>query len=313
MQQDMRYIYEVYKEGSFSKAAQKLYLTQPTLSIAIRKIEEQYGMPLFDRSTKPLKLTDAGALYIQKIKEIMALEEELACQINDLSSLKSGHIRIGGTQYFNSYVLPSVLEQFALQYPGVRIELREDTSAGIGQLLSDGSVDLMFSVNDMDESLFDLKPVFKDELLLAVPGQFPVNGPLVSYALTRGQIMKNLHLVKDCPCVPLNAFCDTPFLVLTEGNNLHKRALLICKEAGFVPKIHMEIEQLVTSYHLAGAGLGAAFATSLLIKGSIDYGLSYYKIKSDHASRSFNAVVKKSSYTSRAVQAFIGIVERTYA
>lgn len=68
MQQDFKYIYQLYLDGSFSKAAENLYLTQPALSIAIQKIEASMGMPLFDRSKRPLKLTQAGEIYIQAIK-----------------------------------------------------------------------------------------------------------------------------------------------------------------------------------------------------------------------------------------------------
>ena len=70
MQQDMKYIYQVYEEGSFSRAAQRLYMTQPALSIAVQKVEESIGMPLFDRSRRPLKLTAAGQIYIDAVKKM---------------------------------------------------------------------------------------------------------------------------------------------------------------------------------------------------------------------------------------------------
>lgn len=77
MEQELKYIYTVYEKGSFSKAARALYLTQPALSIAVQKAEEKIGMPLFDRSQKPLKLTPAGEVYIEKIRQIRQLEDEL--------------------------------------------------------------------------------------------------------------------------------------------------------------------------------------------------------------------------------------------
>jgi len=76
MKQEMQYIYQVYQSGSFSKAAQALYLTQPALSIAIQKVEAEIGMPLFIRDKKPLELTDAGKVYIEKVKEILHLPGE---------------------------------------------------------------------------------------------------------------------------------------------------------------------------------------------------------------------------------------------
>lgn len=112
MQQEMKYIYTVYQKGSFSKAAESLYMTQPALSISIQKVETEIGMPLFNRDKKPLELTEAGKLYIEKIRQIMHLENELAQQLGDLTSLKTGNLRVGGSHYFNSYILPPVIADF---------------------------------------------------------------------------------------------------------------------------------------------------------------------------------------------------------
>lgn len=105
MEQNMKYVYEVYKHGSFSKAAESLFITQPALSISIQRVENSIGMPLFDRSKKPLTLTEAGSLYIRKYQQIEHLEQELTQQLNDLSELNTGSLRIGGSHYFNSYVV----------------------------------------------------------------------------------------------------------------------------------------------------------------------------------------------------------------
>ena len=78
MQLEMRYVYQIYLDGSFSKAAKSLYITQPALSMAIQKVEADIGMPIFDRSTRPLTLTHAGHIYINTIKDIMLLEVILA-------------------------------------------------------------------------------------------------------------------------------------------------------------------------------------------------------------------------------------------
>ena len=90
MQPEMKYIYTVYQCGSFSKAAEKLFLTQPALSISVQKVEHEVGMPLFNRDKKPLEITEAGMIYIQKIEQIQHLEQELAMQLNDLTDLKTG-------------------------------------------------------------------------------------------------------------------------------------------------------------------------------------------------------------------------------
>ena len=98
MQAELNYIFEVYRTGSFSQAARNLYLTQPTLSIAIKKVEQAIGMPLFDRGQQPLTLTEAGRIYIARIAEIRQIEENTARELDDLRQMDAGELRIGGTQ-----------------------------------------------------------------------------------------------------------------------------------------------------------------------------------------------------------------------
>ena len=102
----MDYVYSVYKERSFSKAAEALHISQPSLSATIQKIEEQVGAPIFDRSTRPISLTLFGAAYIQSIEQIQEIQENLFNMANDLSELQKGKISIGGSNLSISYVLP---------------------------------------------------------------------------------------------------------------------------------------------------------------------------------------------------------------
>ena len=109
MQQDMRYVYEIYRQKSFSKAAQALFITQPALSIAISKLEASLGMPLFDRSTRPISLTPAGRIYLQTIEKTRALEQDLRHQLDDIRALRTGTITIGSSHFINACILPEIL------------------------------------------------------------------------------------------------------------------------------------------------------------------------------------------------------------
>ena len=95
-----KYVYEVYKEKSFTKAAQNLYISQPSLSARIKKIEEYIGEPLFDRSTMPLQLTEVGEVYIKAAEEIAQIEQRVENYINDLSGLKTGSLAVGASTLF---------------------------------------------------------------------------------------------------------------------------------------------------------------------------------------------------------------------
>ena len=112
MFQGMDYVYEVYKEINFSKAAKNLYISQPSLSAAVKKVETRLGFPIFDRSTTPIQLTEFGKEYIKAIEVIMDVENGFNNFVNDVNELKSGSISIGGTNLFASYILPPLLSGF---------------------------------------------------------------------------------------------------------------------------------------------------------------------------------------------------------
>ncbi len=304
MQQEMKYVYQVYLEGSFSKAAQKLYLTQPALSIAIQKIETDLGMPLFDRSSRPLTLTPAGEAYINTIKRIMHLEEELDQQLNDIRDLKSGHIRIGGSHYLNAYILPEFLSSFSRKYPAIQIELLENSSAILAEMLSEQKLDLTFNCNPKFLLDFERYPAFHDMVLLAVPNQNPINRILEKAALHAKDIQNKKHLSADCPTVPLKMFQDTEFILLGKGNNLYDRSIQLFSEAGFEPRIKLELSQLVTAYHLAESNFAATFVSDRLIKNS-QSNLKFYKLDSELIERLFYILLPTRNYTSFATRTFI--------
>ena len=135
MQTDLNYIYEVWRTGSFSQAAKKLFLSQPALSIAVRKYEQRMGMPIFDRSTQPLQLTPAGEIVLRHIFALQAEEKNLQTAIRDLQALDHGSLSLAATQYFSCYVLSDVLRQFHAQYPKVNVTIYEQNANTIDSLL----------------------------------------------------------------------------------------------------------------------------------------------------------------------------------
>jgi len=312
MDRIMEYIYTVYKTGSFSAASKELFITQPALSIAIRKTEENLGTLLFDRSKHPLQLTMAGEIYMRKICQIRELEEDLNREIHDLNILKTGKLRIGGTQYFNSFILPPVLSRFCNVYPGVQVEIREASSNNIADYLVDGRVDVMFNAADFNPEDFEQTPAFVDTILLAVPKSHVINDELACYGMNHQQVCEKFFLHNDFPAVPMEMFAETSLILLSPGNNLHSRSLEFCKEAGFEPKVTMMLDQLVTSYHLARAGLGAVFVSDLLVAENIPMDMVYYKLPYTHATRLFKAVTKRRRYITRVTAEFIRLCREYY-
>lgn len=310
MEQEMKYIYTVYKVGSFSKAAKELFITQPALSIAVSRIEARIGIPLFDRTKKPLRLTEAGEYYIKKYREIRNLEYELDQQLNDLNSLSSGTLRIGGTHYFNAHVLPPVLVSFANKYPGISLRLIESGSDSLLQMLYDQDVDVTFHCTEKPKDSFIRTPCFRDTLLISVPRSM-IPDSLTDYMLSPYDIQQKKHLKSGCAAIPLSAFSELPFITLTKGNELYGRAHNLFKKSEITPRIKMEVRQLVTAWQLSVAGMGATFIPDFLVDSSNDT-IALFRFSSPLATRTFDLVISDRHYISKAMSAFLDIMINHY-
>lgn len=304
MEQEMRYVYQVYLEGSVSKAAEKLFITQPALSVAIQRTESRLGMPLFDRKTRPLTLTPAGEAYISAVKQALQLERELEQRMNDIRDLHTGSLLIGGTHYLNAYILPEILSGFSRKFPGIRLQLVEHSAATLAEMLSERELDLTLNCDPKFLMDFERYPAFCDTILLAVPEADPIHESLGENALSAKDIQKDVHLRAECPTVPLERFREIPFLLLNEGNNLHERSLQLFQEAGYEPIVKMSLAQLVTAYHLAEYGFAATFVSDRLVKSESSR-LKFYKLDSTLIHRQFFILLPKRGYTSFATKAFI--------
>lgn len=304
MQTEMEYVYRVYQEKSFTKAAEALFLTQPALSLAIRKVEDSLGMPIFDRSVRPMGLTPAGEAYIEFIQNTLHLEQEMQQEMQDIREVNTGSIRMGGSHYINAYIMPRVLAGFMQQYPRVKVELIEASSAVLSQMLSRREVDITFNCNPKFMQDFERYPAFEDHLLLAVPKAFRTDAALAGKSLDANAIVQGRHLKPDCPTVTLDSFRDLEFILLNPGNNLHDRANWLFQEAGFSPRVKLKLSQLVTAYHLADAAVGATFISDRLVMPGEDH-LLYYKLDSALSKRMFYMLLPNRKYTSKAVRAFV--------
>lgn len=304
MQQDYEYILKVYEEGSISKAAEKLFLTQPALSIAIQRIESSVGMPLFDRTRRPLQPTQAGKIYIAMIKQMQELEFDLKRQLQDIRDLNTGDLKIGGSHYLNAYILPPVLTSFSHKYPGIRLELVENSSDQLSAMLLERELDLTFSCNTAFMDNLEKYPAFYDHVLLAVPVNHPVNAKIADARLSSNDIMLGKHLSADCPVVSLSHFNEVEFILLTPGNNLYDRCSQMFQEADFVPHIKLMLAQLATAYHLAASGYAATFISDRLIHTNTDQ-LAFYNIQSGLTKRLFYILLPNRNYTTHATKEFI--------
>lgn len=305
MEQNMQYIYQVYQDGSFTKAAERLYLTQPALSMAVRQEEKNLGAALFDRSRRPLALTPAGEAYIRATERVKYLEADLGRELEDLRDVRTGRLHVGGTHYLNCFLLAELLAGFSRRYPGVQLEVSEDSSARLARRLEHREMDLIFSCAPELIERFEHQPAFYDHILLAVPSNVPISGDLVQCTMSAGDIQAGRHLSPLCFKVPLGRFQELEFILLQKGNNLYDRSVRMFDEAGFAPKVKLALSQLVTAYRFADNGVGATFVSDRIVQRSPSQNLVFYAIESKEVDRLFYALLPQRNYTAHAVKAFI--------
>ena len=305
-----KYVYEVYKERSFTKAAQNLYISQPSLSARIKKIEEIIGEPLFDRSTTPLQLTEVGKVYIEAAEEITQIEQRVENYINDLAGLKTGNLAVGASTLFAAYVVPSLITQFNQKFPDVHIQLIEGNTAELEEMLGSNALDFVIDNYHYDSILYNKELYCEENILLAVPKHFAVNEELGMYQLSYKNIKNKNYLNQKYPAVPLGRFADLPFIMLTQGNDTRTRGDRLCRNVGFKPNIVLEFNQQSTAYMASSTQLGATFISDILVSQLPAFeNLVYYKLDGEEAKRKVFFYYKTHKYKTRVMEEFIRMKE----
>lgn len=310
MFQGMKYIYAVYQEKSVSKAAERLCISQPSLSASIRRTEEKVGYPLFDRSTKPLSLTECGEKYIHAAEQIMEAEKGFADYINDWGVLKTGNLVLGGSSLFASWVLPGLIGQFSERYPGVGVELVEESTLTLPSLLQKGRIDIMLDNCELDAGTFDRQIYREEKLFLVVPRKMVSEKLIADYGITKEMIRESEQEGMEIPPIPLRYFADRPFVMLKEENDTRRRSMDILHANRITPKIALELDQQLSSYHVACSGLGIAFISDTLIRAvppSPD--VVYFGLKEKDRCRNISFYWKGGRYKTRAMEEFLRIAD----
>lgn len=303
------YIYQVYKMGSITKAAESLFISQPSLSVAIKKIEEEIGTPLFERSGgSKVVLTDVGKEYIKATERIMNVEKDFLNRINDIFSLETGKITVGGTNYLSSYLLPQIINSFSKKFPKIEVTLVEANSLTLGEMIENEKLDIVIDSFDSTMSIYDGYPLKNEKILLCVPEEFPINKQLEKNRFYPKNIYKN-DFESFAP-VSIKHFKNEPFILLKNGNDMFHRAQLVFKKEGVEPKILFSVDQMNISYALATSGMGVCFLTDTLFKyGKHSDNVCLYNVSNEYNSRTLYVAHKKNKYITRAMEEFISIAK----
>ena len=307
MFENKEYILNVIREGSISAAAKRMYISQPSLSASIKRIEEKISVPLLDRSTTPVSLTEAGREYVKYALQIEETERAFSQYVSDHYHILTGTVRVGGSSFFASFILPKIIADFHSKYSHIEVEIFENNTELLLEKLHTGELDIVIDnaiINDdgIKETLFS-----PERLLLAVPANSNINEKLKDFRLTAKDVAKGKHN-EDRYQLPLTAFADEPFILMNTGNDTGKRAANLFKKYKITPKVKFRFDQQLTSFNVSALGIGISFVSDTLIRqmGKIE-SLYYYSIADDYTKRNIYFYVKKNHYLSQVCQKFIEI------
>jgi len=161
---------------SFSRAAEAIYLTQPTVSGHITSLERDMGLKLFDRLGRETTLTHAGQILYRYSKDILRLRDEAINAVSEFSQVKRGTITLGGSTIPGEYVLPKIMGAFHAQYPGIMVRLIVADSQRIADLLLGGDIEVSVTGMRIDDTKSESFPLFRDRVVLVADPDHPLAG-----------------------------------------------------------------------------------------------------------------------------------------
>ncbi|MDR3561510.1 MAG: LysR family transcriptional regulator [Negativicutes bacterium] len=240
----LQYVVELANHLNFSKAASSLFITQPTLSQQIAKLEEEIGIKLFERKTRSVKLTSAGEEFVIYAKRALSEIQNLRQAMQEYTSLDKGRIKFGFVTSLRLLGITSCIAAFQKRHPGIDIQIIERGSQDLVNLLQTTDIDIALLVHSPDKISglpIDFYPLVHGRLVLVVAKQHPLVGTKV---------------------VSFDRIAHEKFILPAQSYNLHDIILAACRSRGFEPKTILQWGQLETMFDLVANGLGVGFVSS---------------------------------------------------
>ena len=206
------------------------------------------------------------------------MEKGFSQFVYDFDNLETGTLTLGGSNLFSSWILPSLISNFAPRYPNIRINLIEENTTQLTELLQKGIVDLILDNTTLDSAVFDSKLYKEEHLVLAVPHSFSINSELTSFQIPNDLIEQKDFQMDSVPVVPLRLFSDLPFIM----------------------------DQQMTAYNICQSGLGICFIGDIILSRiPRNKNVVYYRLPTQHNTRRVCFYWKKGRYFSRAMEEFL--------
>jgi DNA-binding transcriptional LysR family regulator len=279
----LRYFVAVADEGSFSRAAAKVRVAQPSLSQQIRKLEAEVGQPLFDRLPRSVVLTEAGRCLIDYARQILASIGDARRSVDELKDEVSGRLAVGSIPTIAPYILPELVGKFQKHYPEVSLEIVEDVTDGIARRVEAGELDVALASTCQQSPTLRRESLGNEPLLVLVPE----GHPLAKKAL-----------------VELDDLKSQRFLLLHEMHCLSQQVHHLLESRRLRPEIALAGSQLGTIANLVAAEIGVSIVPQMMVKHRATSGCVSLPFAPPVPERELNLLYNPLRFQSKAAAAF---------
>lgn len=292
----LQYVLMIAQEKNITKAAQKLYLSQPSLSMSLKNLEEELGVEIFERKKGVLELTYAGELFCHWAEDSLRSKQILSDQLSDISSNARHKIRLGISPHRSLILLPDVLTDFYKTADNCDLQIVEEPTYLLREMLEDDQLDLIIDVPHPDTINYQSELVAREQILLAAPK-----------AMDK-QLQKNLTLDGS---LRLTADLKAPFILLTEKQIIGQISQRIFETSNFRPLTSITCSNIDTALTLVARGLGICFAPEVFVwqERFADH-ISYYPINNYRDTRQICLVYRKNHYLNQHLLLLLDIFRR---
>lgn len=287
----LRILKAIADEGSFKRAADSLFVSQPAISLQIQNLEKQLAVPLFDRGGRKAQLTEAGNLLLAYGEKIITLCQETCRAIEDLQNLQGGTLIVGASQTTGTYLLPRMIGSFHQKYPYVSVQLQVHSTRRTSWAVANGQVDLAIVGGEVPlelQEVLEIIPYTEDELALILPSNHP--------------LAEQETIVKE-DLYKLN------YITLDSQSTIRKvldQVLTRCNINTSELKIEMELNSIEAIKNAVQSGLGASFVSVTAIEKELKMGILHRAYIQDvEIRRTLSVIVNSNRYRSKASEAFI--------
>ena len=310
-----KYIYAVYKERSFSKAAQKLFISQSALSIMVKKTERKLGFQIFDRSKTPISLSIEGRIYIDYLEETIANENTMHARIRSISNPVYEQVSVGNAYFVSRYLLPKACKVFHDTYPNIELKLSMGEAISYSNLfekLDAGSVDFLIGF-DFDERRYTGIPLLKERYVICIKNNYPGVENLKKYALTYEEVISGEDFshkrISD-----YSLFSNIEFLKINSASILWRDMAKLLMHCPISPCQIYDCRNIDATYDMMMQGMGAAIVTDSIVSYHPQTeDVLYFFIETPTPTRQSYAIYKNDVPLSKSASAFIEILQEICA